>query len=589
MLRIKHIRIKNFRSIVDLSIDTDKMNIFVGLNDAGKSNILKALNLFFNGETEPGCAFDFETDYSKYTPTRKKKAKEITISIVFAIPERYSYHEDVEWTKVWREGGMHKDNSSEWNFTPYSKVPTLLKRIRYKYVPAVKSDNYFKLLLADLYMSIAKEANSELVEKAEEYSYALDGFTQKIGLRVQKTVGIRSNLIMPANQVDIFKELVFVTNDKSGKSIDLSYRGDGIKAVHIPAILKYISEQDNRIMTNTAVPITSIWGYEEPENGIEMRKCFELAKELFEFSFEVQEFITTHSPAFYQLGNESGAKVYYVYKGDDYSSRICEEIDSLEIHDKVGIMPIIAPIVAEKQAELMSMKALLANAKFVDKETIFVEGVTDKAYLEMAIKAYSQLLSKKMQDGELQIVTREENGCGTSLLVDWAIAWMHLNYKSKAVVLLDADKEGVVAKNTINDAKKQIRKNYKLKAILLQTTEDVKSVNQKINNAIPFTVEHLLSYECWRSLKENNWIEERKQNELFSVFSNVMDKTKSLSCIVDEIVDNVDLKETIITYMPKDEKKSQILKFVKHEVDAGNISVLEGFRNTISMLEDEFA
>lgn len=82
MLRIKQIRIKNFRSIVDLDINVDKMNIFVGLNDAGKSNILKALNLFFNNETEPGCAFDFETDYSKYAPVRKKKAKEIEISIV---------------------------------------------------------------------------------------------------------------------------------------------------------------------------------------------------------------------------------------------------------------------------------------------------------------------------------------------------------------------------------------------------------------------------------------------------------------------------------------------------------------------------
>ena len=441
MLRIKHIRIKNFRSIVDLSIDTDKMNIFVGLNDAGKSNILKALNLFFNGETEPGCAFDFETDYSKYAPTRKKKAKEITISIVFAIPERYSYHEDVEWTKVWREGGMHKDNSSEWNFTPYSKVPTLLKRIRYKYVPAVKSDNYFKLLLADLYMSIAREANNELVEKAEEYSYALDGFTQKIGLQVQKTVGIKSNLIMPANQVDIFKELVFMTNDKSGKNINLSYRGDGIKAIHIPAILKYISEQDNRLMTNTAVPITTIWGYEEPENGIEMKKCFELAEELFEFSYDVQEFITTHSPAFYQLSNENDVKVYYVYKGtDDYSSQVCEEIDLLELHDKVGIMPIIAPIVAEKQAELSEMKKSLANVKFVDKDTIFVEGITDKGYLEMAIATFSPLLHQKINNGLLQIVTREENGCGTSLLVDWAVAWMHLNYKCKAVVLLDADK-----------------------------------------------------------------------------------------------------------------------------------------------------
>lgn len=590
MLRIKHIRIKNFRSIVDLSIDTDKMNIFVGLNDAGKSNVLKALNLFFNGETEPGVAFDFETDYSKYAPVRVKKAKELTISIVFAIPERYSYHDDVVWTKIWREGGLHKDSSLEWNFTPYSKVPTLLKRVRYKYVPAVKSDNYFKLLLADLYMSIAKEANNELVEKAEEYSYALDGFTQKIGLRVQKTVGIRSNLIMPANQVDIFKELIFITNDKSGKSIDLSYRGDGIKAVHIPAILKYIAEQDNRLMTNTAVPITSIWGYEEPENGIEMRKCFDLAKELFDFSHEVQEFITTHSPAFYQLGNEDNAKVCYVYKGeDDYSSRISEEIDLLELHDKVGIMPIIAPIVAEKQEELLSMKTLLANAKFMDKDTIFVEGITDKSYLEMAISNFSPLLDKKIKDGLLQIVTREENGCGTSLLVDWAIAWMHLNHRCKAVVLLDADKEGKEAKKAINEAKdKYKKKNFRLKALLLKPTEDMKVANHKINNSIIITVEHLLSYDFWKKIKEKGWVEEKSKTEILDMFGNVLDIKKSLDAVIDEIIDNKDMKDTVIYLMPKDEKKDKILKLAQSEVESGNISIIEGFRNTVLELEKEF-
>ena len=589
MPKIKRIKIKNFRSIVDLDLKVKKMNIFVGLNVVGKSNVLKALNLFFNGETEPGALYDFEADYSKFAPIRKKKAKEIMISIEFEIPTRYRYHEDVVWTKIWRENGLHKDNSSEWNFMPYSKVPTLLKRIRYKYVPAIKSDDYFKLLLADLYMSIAKEVNNELVEKAQEYSDALDAFTQTIGLRVQKSVGIKSNLIMPTNQVDIFKELIFMTNDKSGEVINLSYRGDGIKAIHIPAILKYISEHDSRLMTNTAVPITTIWGYEEPENGIEMRKCFDLAKELFAFSTDIQEFITTHSPAFYQLGNESDVRVYYVHKEDtNYSSQISENIDLFELHDKVGIMPIIAPIIAEKQAELETMKEVLANAKFVDKDTIFVEGVTDKEYLELAISVYSKMLSKKMQEGTLQIVTREENGCGTRLLVDWAIAWMHLNYSSKAVVLLDSDKEGKRAQRDINEVKQNVKKNHALKAILLQPTEDVKKVNQKIGNAIDFTIEHLLSYEFWQQIQMKNWVEERKDNELFSVFGNVINKEKSLSCIIEEVINNKALQDTVIYYIPKNEKKSQILNLVRSEVEAGNSSVLEGFRNTISKLEKEF-
>lgn len=93
-----------------------------------------------------------------------------------------------------------------------------------------------------------------------------------------------------------------------------------------------------------------------------------------------------------------------------------------ELHDKVGIMPIIAPIIEKKQAELMNMKELLENAKFVDKETIFVEGITDKRYLEMAVKVYSQNLNKKLQEGKLQIVTREKNGV---VLVCWSIGLLH--------------------------------------------------------------------------------------------------------------------------------------------------------------------
>lgn len=42
------VKIKNFRSIEDRTIDLQDLAVFVGNNDAGKSNVLKALNLFFN-------------------------------------------------------------------------------------------------------------------------------------------------------------------------------------------------------------------------------------------------------------------------------------------------------------------------------------------------------------------------------------------------------------------------------------------------------------------------------------------------------------------------------------------------------------
>lgn len=45
---IESISIKNFRSILKLSqpLNPKDINVAIGLNDSGKSNLLKALNLF---------------------------------------------------------------------------------------------------------------------------------------------------------------------------------------------------------------------------------------------------------------------------------------------------------------------------------------------------------------------------------------------------------------------------------------------------------------------------------------------------------------------------------------------------------------
>ena len=49
-LQITSVRIQNFRSIVDERFESKRLNIFVGLNDVGKSNVLRAIDLFFNDE-----------------------------------------------------------------------------------------------------------------------------------------------------------------------------------------------------------------------------------------------------------------------------------------------------------------------------------------------------------------------------------------------------------------------------------------------------------------------------------------------------------------------------------------------------------
>ena len=160
---LKSVRIRNFRSILDETIELDQYNIFVGRNDCGKSNVLKALNLFFNGETDCGTKFDFNRDYCQKGKTGKGKAPEIIIELSFLLPSQVKDKGIKNWKKVWRYEGLHSDNRKEL-FGPYSKGPTFLSRIKFQYVPAVKSSDYFKKLLHELYNAMTVSANTALTK-----------------------------------------------------------------------------------------------------------------------------------------------------------------------------------------------------------------------------------------------------------------------------------------------------------------------------------------------------------------------------------------------------------------------------------------
>ena len=110
MVTIKRVHIKNFRSIVDETIELKDFNCFVGKNDSGKSNVLKALNLFFNEKTDFDTPFDFESDYSKFAKRGQKQAREISIALEIVVPETFIEHGVKTWKKTWRINGLHSDN-----------------------------------------------------------------------------------------------------------------------------------------------------------------------------------------------------------------------------------------------------------------------------------------------------------------------------------------------------------------------------------------------------------------------------------------------------------------------------------------------
>ena len=75
------------------------------------------------------------------------KQKEIVIEIKFNIPDTYKDKGEYIWKKVWRANNYTDESILNVNGekpSQRSRVPGTLKRIKYRYVPAIKSKEYIK-------------------------------------------------------------------------------------------------------------------------------------------------------------------------------------------------------------------------------------------------------------------------------------------------------------------------------------------------------------------------------------------------------------------------------------------------------------
>ena len=127
---IREIQIKNFRSIRNMTISARKHNVIVELNDVGKSNILRALNLFFNNQTDNGKAYDFDYDFAYHFPAKSKKTKEVVIVVKFEVPDTFKNCGIITWKKSWRRSGQVLDEvcDEKGNQLPSSsRIPLALK------------------------------------------------------------------------------------------------------------------------------------------------------------------------------------------------------------------------------------------------------------------------------------------------------------------------------------------------------------------------------------------------------------------------------------------------------------------------------
>lgn len=506
---IGYIKIRNFRSLKEIEIDVKALTVFVGCNDEGKSNILRSLDLFFNGEKRGGYELNWQRDFSAFSKTARNKAQQIEITLTLTLPESFNVRQSVVWKRLWRKDGLHGEviKLADGNELPSrSKAYAYLKAIRYEYIPAIKGSDYFERLLGSIHEMLDATVQKDIREAAAKFTTEIKKHTKGILADLEQQIGLKSDIELPNDLKSLFSELEF-RSVVGIFPVALSQRGDGIKVRHIPVILRWLAEQANHLSAPGKPRVVTIWGYEEPENNLETRKCFDLADFFIATSESIQTFITTHSPVFYTAfqARENLVSLIEVKLDPIDGTRVtprtpghASDVDAL--HSSIGFLDLLEPHVKKWREQVDRLDARLAEGINNDCSTVFVEGPSDKEILDAALRRFYPDVN------EIQISCSNRNGGGHSWVKDSLIAWHYSRPIRRAIGLFDGD---AASKPSIQEFKDLVELRAKGKQRAHSIKIKPKGLALEITKAkldVPVAIEELCPREIWKEAEKSHWL-----------------------------------------------------------------------------------
>ena len=510
-MSITALSIRNFRSISSLNEEMHDLNIFVGQNDEGKSNVLRALDLFFNHDKEGGYRLEWNRDYCCFAPIRKGKAEEIIIEIDVTPPASFANRNPVVWRKAWRREGLHADSFKHRDgaeVSSKSKIASFLKAMRFDYVPAIKGREYFQSLMAKLHDMLEATVEEQVRTASGSFTTTINENTKRILEQIQQRMNLETTIELPSNLRDLFAQLEF-TSVSGEKPFSLDQRGDGIKVRHIPIVLRWLAEQANHLSAPGRPKTVTIWGYEEPENNLELRRCFELAKEFVDGSTEIQAFVTTHSPAFYSVFRESDPNkvgLFLVTKDDVQPTSKVRPLGNIDLHSldsSMGLLTLLEPHFKEARQELEKLRLAVKELTDTSKPTIFCEGPSDKAIIKECLRLFFPAHAS-----QVMVRSSSQHGGGHTWVGEMMIAWSFSRPLAKAVGLFDKDSD---AQRTMRDSVQKLNNppsGKKAFGVALIPGQELKSCYLR-RIAVPFALEELFPEDIWDFAETNGWLEER--------------------------------------------------------------------------------
>lgn len=269
MTKIQEIRILNYKTIVDFEFDCFKngLNVFIGTNNVGKSNILEALNAFFNRD------YLYKNEVSRFLNHQKSNEYEypvISVSLNNLAIEgdflhaHFREHKDAE-EKVLHKRVMWQDTNLTANMTEYTP----------KFIYLSRTNNLKQTIQSLLgMMPFENQMFAKILTNANQFMSEIFDSTYKLYFDYRLIDDPQIRLIDEFNDDDILE------NKSSGTQM----------AALISLLLSMGLNDDNSNGFIVAI--------DEPETSLHIgsqKKLFRLLKEL---SNKHQVIITTHSVVF---------------------------------------------------------------------------------------------------------------------------------------------------------------------------------------------------------------------------------------------------------------------------------------------------
>lgn len=483
-MQIKSVSVRGYRTIKDeLNFDIDRSITLVGPNNAGKTNTLKAIQLFFTGYDNE-LRYNFEKDMCK---GEKSLRTNIQITLQYIEPgkdkELYEIVRQIRESLAVTTGSDNEitlyltfspNSNPVYRVFPNAKRPNgsdgvaysrlerrlfdyILAKISIHYIPSEKSvgELYENLVMPYLFKRMHKELEPHLAA----LNVALQGSSDEINAVLAKSgLGVfQGSFELPINSKDFFRNVGFNLRDTNTTSI--FQKGMGIQSAVLLSSFCWIAKQeelDGKL---------SLWLLEEPESYLHPELATQCIRLLSALSEESQVVVTTHSLGFVPQDPEK-------VRGIDLDEGWTRATKYKTYHE------------ATKQIR-SSLGVKFSDYYNFSEFNILVEGQTDRKYLNFVIEALRAMEFESINFPTILSPGLSIHDYGGVKVIEGFLraTYEFIKLERSSVTLLDGDDAG-------DKAPKDLQQYFGRKDIAFRANEDFVIVRDR------FAIEGLLP-EAW--------------------------------------------------------------------------------------------